>query len=655
MGNTAGTRQQPGLACEECRRRKGRCDRVRPQCGVCAEAGRNCVVVDKRSQRGPKKGQLKDLRSRVAVLEQRLVTQSKTFESDASQAGSNELTPEAEASDDMGMYANTDMEIGVDPLRMLDFPSSDKMAGSPDLTTISNMYENWHGAGGLCSPGTFTSNSIQVAPITPPSPSKSTTPQLLPAPCDGEFDIPDLVGVELDLLYFERVHYITPMIHKRRYLAWAGDENPSPAKACLRLAMRTLAAAMSAHYGTFSDVLYATARRMLESQDVHNDAGMPWITRISGRREQIEHERIQAWLLLAHYEFMRKTEHQAILTAERAFRLLQLSRLFDIDLHDSDAASSKHSAPSSSDSSDGLPAGLSASDEAWIELEEKRRTLWTAFVLDRLSSMLNNQPFMLHEEIIRTRLPMDEADFQNGCDEPSRMGYLPETMGSSGNCSSLPAFAECVLLANLFGRCVAHRRLAQSMPLSGSESEAQDFWARHEWLAATAAAATRRRLYAQNAIAAATRDSASPKCNPTLWFNRILAYSASVSLSDTAEANPWLTFDGHLMAMNYKQLAYDAAAEIVLLIKTAPRIAFFKMHPFVPNVMSLVASFLKTAIPHFASSDEERQDHVESLLEALRRLSEINNLARDVLFKLEADILQTTSSIAETARPEWAA
>ena len=62
---TTGTRQQPGLACEECRRRKARCDRVRPQCGICAEAGRKCVVVDKSSQRGPKKGQLKDLRSRV--------------------------------------------------------------------------------------------------------------------------------------------------------------------------------------------------------------------------------------------------------------------------------------------------------------------------------------------------------------------------------------------------------------------------------------------------------------------------------------------------------------------------------------------------------------------------------------------------------------
>lgn len=60
-------RQQPGLACEECRRRKARCDRGRPQCGICADAGRECVFVDKRAPRGPKKGQLKDLRSRVGM------------------------------------------------------------------------------------------------------------------------------------------------------------------------------------------------------------------------------------------------------------------------------------------------------------------------------------------------------------------------------------------------------------------------------------------------------------------------------------------------------------------------------------------------------------------------------------------------------------
>ena len=155
---------------------------------------------------------------------------------------------------------------------------------------------------------------------------------------------------------------------------------------------------MSAQAPSYGDDLYATTRHMLEMQDVHVDTGLPWMTRTSGQQAQIEHERIQAWLLLAYYDFLRKPEHQAHLTAGRAFRLLHLSRLFDLDAHDGNASTTHHS-PLSSTSSPTLQA---VPDEGWIELEEKRRTLWTAFVLDRLSSMLNDRPLMLHEEMVST-------------------------------------------------------------------------------------------------------------------------------------------------------------------------------------------------------------------------------------------------------------
>jgi hypothetical protein len=50
------------LACDECRKRKLRCDGQDPQCGVCTEAGITCRVNTKRSTRGPKKGLLRALR-----------------------------------------------------------------------------------------------------------------------------------------------------------------------------------------------------------------------------------------------------------------------------------------------------------------------------------------------------------------------------------------------------------------------------------------------------------------------------------------------------------------------------------------------------------------------------------------------------------------
>lgn len=60
--------QRPGKACEECRRRKLKCNGAEPQCSVCADSGIECVVIREREARGPKKGYLKVLRDRIGAV-----------------------------------------------------------------------------------------------------------------------------------------------------------------------------------------------------------------------------------------------------------------------------------------------------------------------------------------------------------------------------------------------------------------------------------------------------------------------------------------------------------------------------------------------------------------------------------------------------------
>lgn len=59
------SRQRPGAACDECRRRKLRCDREQPKCGVCAESGVVCQTTAVGPPRGPKRGHLKVLQTRI--------------------------------------------------------------------------------------------------------------------------------------------------------------------------------------------------------------------------------------------------------------------------------------------------------------------------------------------------------------------------------------------------------------------------------------------------------------------------------------------------------------------------------------------------------------------------------------------------------------
>ncbi|KAJ6044462.1 hypothetical protein N7499_006962 [Penicillium canescens] len=642
-------RQQSGLACEECRRRKARCDRVRPQCGICTDAGRTCIVVDKRSPRGPKKGQLKDLRYRLgewvttAVIEQQLINQNQPLDSHIL-PDSNRGSLEREASNELHCEGGM-IGCDTDELQMLNFASSENISVSDGQEAI-----DWTMAYDCRNERSSTWNNLDMSNprpclITPISPVQTSAREMAPK---GELDMSDLMQADLDLLYFERVHPIVPMIHKRRYLSWANEKTVSPARACLRSAMRTIAAAMSAQFCAFSDKLYACTRSMLEMQDVQGENGLPWMTTTRASRRRIEREMIQAWLLLAHCEFLRKPEQDALLASTRAFRLLQLSRLFDIDIHDDETSPNENSGscPSVSPSTTQNPP-----DEAWIETEEKRRTLWTAFVLDCLSSMLSDRPSMLHEDMINTRLPMPERDFQSG-QRPVPMGFLPETMGKTSECETLSSFARCVVFANLFGRCIAHRRLAQSvsLPESGSESKSRHFWMRHEWLAAAAAHATRPIPPTQ---APNESKSETAKCDPLAAFNRILAYSACISLSETAEARAWETLDDHTLALSYRQVASQAAYEIALLIQKAPRIAFFKMHPMLPNAIYLAAKFLRATTPNFATPAAHDHNSIHHLLVALGYLSNVNNLARDLLVKAKADIGENALIATEVTGPNW--
>jgi hypothetical protein len=77
------------------------------------------------------------------------------------------------------------------------------------------------------------------------------------------------------------------------------------------------------------------------------------------------------------------------------------------------------------------------------------------------------------------------------------------------------------------------------------------------------------------------------------------------------------------------------------------------MHPFLPNAIALVASFLNASKTDPGAPDEGRSDGVSSLLCALRHMGEFNDLARELRYKLEADVVQGTPTTMEVTR-QWA-
>lgn len=184
---------------------------------------------------------------------------------------------------------------------------------------------------------------------------------------------------DLDQVFFDRVHPVLPLFYRRRFHGWANQPLPGTARACLRSAMRTIAAAMSAPAARFCDQLYAETRRLLDDYTVTP-------------KETIELEYIQVWLLLGYYELLRVGENQAMLTAARCSRLVLMARLFEIDATGSE--------PSSSQASPSTPQQESYDDDSFCVVEERRRTFWLAYCLECFLYSRNEYPPMMQEEMV---------------------------------------------------------------------------------------------------------------------------------------------------------------------------------------------------------------------------------------------------------------
>lgn len=88
----------------------------------------------------------------------------------------------------------------------------------------------------------------------------------------------------------------------------------------------------------------------------------------------------QAWVLLSIYEIMQVTFERGWLSAGRCFRLVQCMKLHEVD----------------------MPSKDSDCKFSGVETEERRRTFWMAYSLDRFINLVNQMPLTLNEQVVNT-------------------------------------------------------------------------------------------------------------------------------------------------------------------------------------------------------------------------------------------------------------
>ncbi|PWY77013.1 C6 transcription factor [Aspergillus heteromorphus CBS 117.55] len=568
------SRQRPGSACEECRRRKVRCDRRRPQCQVCFETGIECKINTTRLPRGPRKGQLRTLRTRIAALERCLADQHPEINHQMASLFDGSLI---------------DCDSEEDPLR--------------DLPALP---------GPLSLPVLEPSSSEGRGTKSPRSPGSPSRPGL----------VSDLMRADLDQLYFDRVHPFAPILQRWRYHVWAKQPKKTEAQMCLQYAMWTVAASLSAQFQSLRDRLYAETRRMLDTLDLQGP-----------KTDATGIEQAQAWILVCIYEYMQLSPLQAWMSTGRCSRLVLGMRLYELDDPNS-------------------PVTMAREQEAvlvdWIGLEEQRRTFWMAYCLDRFISFHNGLPFTLNEQLITTRLPSPEEEFQSG--QPTLTAYLSELMSisvpsmpfryphshhphhpqhhphhphhhhphiipppptppSSTLSDPLSSFTELILLATIVGRALTHPTATpHAHPAATPNTDTDTFWTRHTYLHSLLT--TRIHILATY-----------PQVDPMLMFARIVAQSMVLFLHNVLESITWKTGDHLLGIIEFERLCVLAAHEVVALVKMQGSLGYFKVHPLTPIPLIMCTEFFSAHGYLDASFDIM----VHELLECLQDLERVKN------------------------------
>ncbi|WQF85091.1 hypothetical protein CDEST_10105 [Colletotrichum destructivum] len=574
------------LACMICRKRKLKCDGVRPSCSTCARLGHSCAYDEVRRKSGPKRGYVKALEERLKQVETLLKTQDPPVAPadpsrntpqnlDATAPNHNQSAPAPTSysipnPSSLGIGADHD----VDQWRFTgeSSPQTQNAAAPPmeDFNFNSNMSMGMNNAG-----GNFTWEMIGLG-LEEPLPPQETID-------------------ELHQIYFEKVHPSVPMIHKYRYLAamnLAPNQRPPVA---LRYAIWTLACSITEKYLDLKDLFYQRARKYVEGDYIKGYG-----------EHMISVAHAQTHVLLASYEFKMMYFPRAWMNTGSAVRLCQMMGLHRLDGAGLDV---KQCLPPPRD---------------WTEREERRRTFWMAFCEDRYASIGTGWPMTVDEKDIMTNLPCSEEAFDMS--RPEQTQSLQDCMSPSG-AGKLSSFGGIVLMACLFGRNLIHLHRPdvddRDHDLNG------EFWKRHRNMDNI--------LLNTSLCLPSYLKLPIGLGNPNIVFTNMSIHTSTICLHQAAIFKADKNRLPSSVSAESKVRCITAANEIASIMRMISHLDLSAMNPFISFCLYVAA---RVFVQYLKSRPEDSQtaDSLRFLLSAMNALKRRNPLTESFLVQLDVDL-----------------
>ncbi|KAJ4341891.1 hypothetical protein N0V87_001556 [Didymella glomerata] len=554
--------KQKRIACVLCRKRKLRCDGDRPTCGTCKRLSHNCAYDEVRKKSGPKRGYVKLLEQRLQQVETLLQTQN-----------------------------STDSNKGQDPATA--YVVNTVQGASTTRTQSSNPFdkslENLLDARNASAP-VFQNDNANTNGEEPGFHSWEMISLGLEEPLPPE-DVMD----ELYQIYFTKIHPSLPMIHRPRFMAALNLAPHMRPPVCLRYAMWTLAASVTDKYDALQEHFYHRARKYAQLDEMRGH-GESTIT--------LAH--CQAWGLMCTYEFKNMYFPRAWLSAGRAVRLAQMMQLHRLDGAGLDV---KQCLPPPKD---------------WTEREERRRTFWMCFAMDRYASIGTGWPMIIEEKDIMTNFPASDDAFERS--KAMSTGSLEQALGPMG-AAKLESLGGIVLTAAMFGRNLLHLHRPTS---EDNDSDLNGpFWTRHRQL---------EQILLQTSLHLPDHlRLPSGRDDPNVVFANMCIQTSAICLHQAAIFKA----DKYQLPVSVgnesKIRCVTAAAEIASIMRTISHMDLSAVNPFISFCVYVAArvfvQYLKTR-----PNDQQMNSSLQFLLQAMQALRRKNPLTESFLVQLDLDL-----------------
>ncbi|QGA22083.1 hypothetical protein EYB26_009797 [Talaromyces marneffei] len=443
------------IACDICRGRKVRCDRVHPVCGRCRKLGHKCGYTAHRKPDTVKPNisqALISLHERLAqteaqlALTQRAIPHISPSSNLARRATDSQLRMSIDHTEPhlpSGMVSPRELNNQYEPFKSFDAQQS----------LIDWELDLWHQPNfdfdSIIAPTegfdyTFDMlDNVSFPSVVPSVSTDYTTGDVEPAPENMNLHV-------FHLSFFNYVHAVLPMVNRHRFFNELEVSGHRPEMKSLSYSIALLGSTVTPEQVEAERNFYHHARKYFSIAESDDEA--PGFNSLN---------MLQAVILIAYYEFRRTSFARAWLSLGRANRLAKMLGLHAMDQDSKTKRRSNFVLPLPE------PAGLA-------DMEERRRSFWVLFTFDAYASIRTGSKTSIDDEEISTSLPCpgDFSDTNLGIKMPplsKAVHILDRTLLSS--------FSGIILMAYLYRRCHNHFIASQKQDSTGDMN--YSFWQYH--------------------------------------------------------------------------------------------------------------------------------------------------------------------------------